>query len=260
ACGRRRELEGMGRAQEQGVRSYLDHRRLVHCAVDALAADEEEQIRLEPGHLLEVGRDGVHAAIERVPVGEIHEHLPRREHRRVQQLREPDGLGLGAAAPDVVAEHQHGTPGGAEPTRDRVHRFPPRAAAGGSIRYPAPSPICASSPSRLSNDALIERYTGPVGGVVASRSARAVATGMAFGSATTVYAARASFVMPRIVSAWLSPGCGASPRKSWSSEAQSPAMTSSAEPACCALKSWPASCHEPPSPSGMPAPTLPLMR
>jgi len=64
----------------------------------------------------------------------------------------------------------------------------------------------------LSSDALMDRYTGPVGGVVASRSARAVATGIAFGSATTVYAARASLVIARIVSAWLSPGCGASPR------------------------------------------------
>jgi hypothetical protein len=48
--------------------------------------------------------------------------------------------------------------------------------------------------------------------VVASRSARTVATGMAAGLACTWYEQRASFVMGRIDSAWLSPGNGARPR------------------------------------------------
>ena len=60
-----------------------------------------------------------------------------------------------------------------------------RAGPGRSIWYCAPSPICASSPSRLRSSALIERYTGPVGGVVASRRARVVATVMAAGFACT---------------------------------------------------------------------------
>ena len=121
-----------------------------------------------------------------------------------------------------------------------------RAGPGRSIWYAAASPICASSPSRSKSSALIERYTGPVGGVVASRSARVVATVIAAGFARPDMRARASLVIGRIDSACVSPGYGARPRKSWSSEAQSPAITSSDEPAICALKSWPASCHEPP--------------
>ena len=60
-----------------------------------------------------------------------------------------------------------------------------RAGPGRSIWYFAPSPIVASSPSVCSSSALIERYTGPVGGVVASRSARMVATLMALGFVCT---------------------------------------------------------------------------
>ena len=87
-----------------------------------------------------------------------------------------------------------------------------RAGPGRSIRYCAASPISASSPSRMSSSALMERYTGPVGGVVASRSARVVATVMAAGFAATWYAARASLVSGRIDSAWVKPGNGARPR------------------------------------------------
>ncbi len=58
----------------------------------------------------------------------------------------------------------------------------------------------------MSSSALIDRYTGPVGGVVASRSARIVATVIAFGFVATGYAARASLVIARIDSAWRQAG------------------------------------------------------
>ena len=99
-----------------------------------------------------------------------------------------------------------------------------------------------------------------MGGVVASRRARVVAIVIAAGFAATWYAARASLVIGRIDSACVRPGNGARPRKSWISDAQSPATTRSDEPAFWALKSCPASCHEPPITWAMMTPTLPLIR
>ena len=129
----RGEIERIVTAHQHGVRADLHHRRLGNGAVHALAPDEEKQVGLEPRRLLEVGGHGVHAAVERVPVGKIDEHLARGKHRRVQELREPDGFGVRAAAPHVVAEHQHRAACGAEPSRDRLHRLAPR----GSRRFDA---------------------------------------------------------------------------------------------------------------------------
>src|SRR6266446_546296 len=61
-------------------------------------------------------------------------------------------------------------------------------------------------------------------------------------------------------SAWLRPGKGARPRWSWSSDVQSPAITTTEEPATWALKSCPASWYEPPITCAMTTPTLPLIR
>ena len=63
---------------------------------------------------------GIVAAVERMPRREVREDLPAREHRRLEQLGQPHGLGLRALAPDVVAEHQHRALRLAEAPGDRL--------------------------------------------------------------------------------------------------------------------------------------------
>ena len=58
-----------------------------------------------------------------MPRREVREDLPAREHRRLEQLGQPHGLGLRALAPDVVAEHQHRALRLAQAPGDRLHRL-----------------------------------------------------------------------------------------------------------------------------------------
>ena len=118
----RGDVERIVAAHEQRVRPDLDHIRLVHAAVHALAADEEDQVRREPGGLLEIFCHGIVAAVERMARREVREDVPAREHRRLEQLGQPHGLGLRALAPDVVAEHQYRALRLAEAPGDRLHR------------------------------------------------------------------------------------------------------------------------------------------
>ena len=126
-----REVERIVPSHQQRVRPDLHHRRLAHGAVHALAAHQEEQIRLEARDLLEVLGDGIHAAIERMPGGEIGEDLPAGEDRRLERLGQPHRLGLRPLARDVVAEHEQGAPRLGQAARDGLDGL--RARGRGSL-------------------------------------------------------------------------------------------------------------------------------
>jgi hypothetical protein len=110
-------------AHQQRVGADLHDRRLLHRAVHALAADQEQQIRRAPGHLLELLRRGIVAAEKRMARGEVGEDRAAGEHRRLQQLGQAHRLGLRAAAPHVIAEHEHRALRLGEPPRDRLDRL-----------------------------------------------------------------------------------------------------------------------------------------
>ena len=116
----RGEVERIVTAHEHGVGADLHHARLGDGAVHALAADEEQQIGLQARRLLEVLGDGIHAAVERMAVGEVHEDLARGEDGRVQELGQTHRLRRRATAPHVITEHQHRALRGAESPRDRL--------------------------------------------------------------------------------------------------------------------------------------------
>ena len=103
----RGDVERIVAAHEQRVGPDLDHERLGDAAVHALAADEEDQVRLQAGDLLELLGDRIHAAIERMPRREVRKDLPGAEGRRLERLGQTHGVGRRALAPHVVTEDQH---------------------------------------------------------------------------------------------------------------------------------------------------------
>src|SRR5262249_57420499 len=94
--------------------------------VHTLHTGHEDQVGPETGDLLEILRDRIHAAEERVPRREVREDLARGEHRRLERLGQPHGLDSGALTPDVVAEHQDRALRLAELSRDLLDRPGPR--------------------------------------------------------------------------------------------------------------------------------------
>src|SRR3989454_4520447 len=162
-----RDVERIVAAHEQGVRPDLHHARLGDAAVHALTPDEEEDVRRQAADLLELVGDRIHAAVERMPGRKIREDLPGAEHRRLEHLGQPHGLGLRAVTPDVVAEHHHRAARLTEPPGDRLDRLRARGGRAFDPVLRGLSDLCLQpfSIEELRADGEVDRAGGWGGGL-----------------------------------------------------------------------------------------------
>src|SRR5436309_52189 len=139
----------------------------------AHAPSERAAAAARPAHLSiperEQGRPGGRAFLDHdgVPGQEVREGLSGAEHRRLEHLGQPEGLGLRAVTPDVVAEHHRRAVRLTEPPGDRLDRLRARGGRAFDPVLRGLSDLCLQTFSieELRADGEVDRAGGWGGGL-----------------------------------------------------------------------------------------------